>query len=242
MQLQFWKVERSGSLVLNSPLRRGSPLRVGGMCTSGFMFICHSSITHLSPHLSPLISHISSALPGSGDRRADVSLKNLGARARAHNHLISLKTLKSLRALETLKPPSSPCLCSWAYFFKKSSKFAPLAPVFAYVCIPRPKKFEKTFRAHRACNWLFVKEKRPFLATTSAICQRFFLKNIWPYRKKLVLLHSQMRPRPYERQIRRSVLWNTYITFSREVQDHKIGRTAQRWVLRPGIKKDPRQV
>jgi len=44
-----------------------------------------------------------------------------------------------------------------------------------------------------------------------------------------------------------NVLWNTYITFSREVQDQKIGRTLILGINSEignasGLKKDPRQV
>ena len=128
-------------------------------------------------------------------------------------------------------------------FFHKISRFFHVLYVFLRMFAFRPlKKSKKYFAFFLGRKVLSFKRKPVFCEPLPPYFVIFFYKNIWPYRKKLVLLHSQMRQRPYERYLRRSVLWNTYITFSREVQDQRNRPHCLLRVLRPGIKKDPRQV
>ena len=108
-----------------------------------------------------------------------------------------------------LFPPASPIilfpflrpLYVLEQFFRKISRFSHVLYVFLRMFAVRPlKKSKKSFTFFLGRKVLSFKRKPIFCEPLLLCFVIFFYKNIWPYRKKLVLLHSQMRPRPHERK------------------------------------------
>ena len=86
-------------------------------------------------------------------------------------------------------------------FSRKISRFSHVLYVFLRMFAFRPlKKSKKSFTFFLGRKVLSFKRKPIFCEPLLLYFVIFFHKNIWPYRKKLVLLHSQMRPRPHERK------------------------------------------
>ena len=86
-------------------------------------------------------------------------------------------------------------------FSRKISRFPHVLYVFLRMFAIRPlKKSKKSFTFFLGRKVLSFKRKPVFCEPLPLCFVIFFHKNIWPYRKKLVLLHSQMRPRPHERK------------------------------------------
>ena len=86
-------------------------------------------------------------------------------------------------------------------FFRKYPRFPHVLYVFLRMFAVRPlKKSKKSFTFFLGRKVLIFKRKPVFCEPLPLYFVIFFHKNIWPYRKKLVLLHSQMRPRPHERK------------------------------------------
>ena len=86
-------------------------------------------------------------------------------------------------------------------FSCKISRFSHALYVFLRMFAVRPlKKSKKSFTFFMGRKVLSFKGKSIFCEPLPLCFVIFFHKNIWPYRKKLVLLHSQMRPRPHKRK------------------------------------------
>ena len=110
--------------------------------------------------------------------------------------LIYFSTCITPHALPSLRP-----LYVLEQFSRKISRFPHVLYVFLRMFAVRPlKKSKKTFTFFLGRKVLSFKRKPVFCEPLPPYFVIFFHKNIWPYRKKLVLLHSQMRPRPHERK------------------------------------------
>ena len=104
-------------------------------------------------------------------------------------------------ALPLILFPSLRPLYVLEQFSRKISRFAHVLYVFLRMFAVRPlKKSKKTFTFFLGRKVLSFKKKPIFCEPLPPYFVIFFHKNIWSYRRKLVLLHSQMRPRPHERK------------------------------------------